>query len=72
MHVFLLYAQVIEYIQFLQEKLNMYEGSYQGWSTEPTKLTPWVIIVLSGMHMLLCSRFCPFAWIVSLCSFMSF
>ncbi|KAG8659667.1 hypothetical protein MANES_02G060100v8 [Manihot esculenta] len=33
--------EVIEYIQFLQEKLKMYEGSYQGWSQEPTKLTPW-------------------------------
>ncbi|KAF2313708.1 hypothetical protein GH714_012817 [Hevea brasiliensis] len=33
--------EVIEYIQFLQEKLQMYEGSYQGWSQEPTKLTPW-------------------------------
>lgn len=34
--------QVIEYIQFLQEKLHMYEGTYQGWSQEPTKLMPWV------------------------------
>nr|WIE96079.1 basic helix-loop-helix transcription factor [Loropetalum chinense var. rubrum] len=33
--------EVIEYIQFLQEKLHAYEGSYQGWSQEPTKLTPW-------------------------------
>ncbi|XP_015880243.2 transcription factor BIM3 isoform X1 [Ziziphus jujuba] len=33
--------EVIEYIRFLQEKLNMYEGSYPGWSSEPTKLTPW-------------------------------
>ncbi|KAJ7971131.1 Transcription factor BIM2 [Quillaja saponaria] len=33
--------EVIEYIQFLQEKLNMYEGSYQGWNQEPTKLIPW-------------------------------
>ncbi|XVF20874.1 hypothetical protein REPUB_Repub12eG0040700 [Reevesia pubescens] len=33
--------EVIEYIQFLQEKLQMYEGSYQGWSQEPTKLIPW-------------------------------
>ncbi|OMO52576.1 hypothetical protein CCACVL1_29182 [Corchorus capsularis] len=33
--------EVIEYIQFLQEKLNMYEGSYQGWNQEPTKLVPW-------------------------------
>ncbi|KAK9272164.1 hypothetical protein L1049_002535 [Liquidambar formosana] len=34
--------EVIEYIQFLQEKLHTYEGSYQGWSQEPTKLIPWV------------------------------
>lgn len=33
--------EVIQYIQFLQEKLQMYEGTYQGWSTEPSKLTPW-------------------------------
>ncbi|XWS36865.1 hypothetical protein CRYUN_Cryun20dG0122000 [Craigia yunnanensis] len=33
--------EVVEYIQFLQEKLRMYEGSYQGWSKEPTKLIPW-------------------------------
>ncbi|CAL5367525.1 unnamed protein product [Camellia sinensis] len=33
--------EVIQYIQFLQEKLQMYEGSYQGWSQEPTKLMPW-------------------------------
>ncbi|XP_044506495.1 transcription factor BIM3-like [Mangifera indica] len=33
--------EVIEYIQFLRDKLNMYEGSYQGWSQEPTKLIPW-------------------------------
>ncbi|XP_022998933.1 transcription factor BIM2-like isoform X3 [Cucurbita maxima] len=33
--------EVIEYIQFLQEKLNLYEGSCQGWSPEPSKLMPW-------------------------------
>ncbi|KAF5748902.1 hypothetical protein HS088_TW04G00863 [Tripterygium wilfordii] len=33
--------EVIEYIQFLQEKLRVYEGPYQGWSQEPTKLMPW-------------------------------
>ncbi|XP_004304194.1 PREDICTED: transcription factor BIM2 [Fragaria vesca subsp. vesca] len=33
--------EVIEYIQFLHEKINLYEGSYQKWSPEPTKLTPW-------------------------------
>ncbi|XP_065854900.1 transcription factor BIM3 isoform X1 [Euphorbia lathyris] len=33
--------EVIEYIQFLQEKLQLYEGPCQGWSQEPTKLVPW-------------------------------
>ncbi|GLU20310.1 hypothetical protein SLE2022_365170 [Rubroshorea leprosula] len=33
--------EVIEYIQFLQEKVRKYEGSYQGWSHEPAKLMPW-------------------------------
>ncbi|CAI9763283.1 unnamed protein product [Fraxinus pennsylvanica] len=33
--------EVIQYIQFLQERLQMYEGTYQGWSPEPTKLMPW-------------------------------
>ncbi|PIA63281.1 hypothetical protein AQUCO_00200952v1 [Aquilegia coerulea] len=33
--------EVIEYIQYLQEKVNRYEVSYQGWNQEPTKLTPW-------------------------------
>ncbi|KAI7752202.1 hypothetical protein M8C21_022177 [Ambrosia artemisiifolia] len=33
--------EVIQYIQFLQEKLQMYEGTYQGWSPEPAKLMPW-------------------------------
>lgn len=32
--------EVIEYIQFLQEKLQVYEGSYEGWSQEPAKLLP--------------------------------
>ncbi|KAM0958480.1 hypothetical protein ACFX13_024173 [Malus domestica] len=36
-----LLLEVIEYIQFLQEKVNLHEGSYQGWSPEPTKLVPW-------------------------------
>ncbi|GMH27246.1 hypothetical protein Nepgr_029089 [Nepenthes gracilis] len=36
-----LLLEVIEYIQYLQDKLLMYEGSYQGWSQEPTKLIPW-------------------------------
>ncbi|XP_059670494.1 transcription factor BIM2-like [Cornus florida] len=33
--------EVIRYIHLLQEKLNMYEGSYQGWSQESSKLMPW-------------------------------
>ncbi|XP_039042408.1 transcription factor BIM1-like isoform X2 [Hibiscus syriacus] len=36
-----LLLEVIEYIQFLQEKVNKYEGSYQGWSSAPSKLIPW-------------------------------
>lgn len=38
-----LLLEVIEYIRFLQEKLQVYEGSYQqqAWSQEPTKLIPW-------------------------------
>lgn len=34
--------QVIEYIQFLQEKVHKYEGLYQGWNQEPAKFSPWV------------------------------
>lgn len=34
--------QVIEYVQYLQEKVQKYEVSYQDWSAEPTKLMPWV------------------------------
>lgn len=33
--------EVIEYVQYLQEKVQKHEGSYQGWSPEPTKLMPW-------------------------------
>lgn len=33
--------EVIEYIQFLQEKLQKYELMYPGWNDEPTKLMPW-------------------------------
>lgn len=39
---FLIFLQVIEYIQFLREKVHKFEGSYQGWNTEPTKLMRWV------------------------------
>lgn len=34
-------SEVIEYIQFLQERVRMFETTYQGWSPESTKLTPW-------------------------------
>lgn len=34
-------SEVIEHIQFLQEKVNRYEGSYPGWNSEPAKLIPW-------------------------------
>ncbi|KAL7091197.1 hypothetical protein ACP275_12G090800 [Erythranthe tilingii] len=33
--------EVIQYVQFLQEKVQKYEGSYQPWNSEPTKLMPW-------------------------------
>ncbi|KAL8132278.1 transcription factor BIM1 isoform X2 [Apium graveolens] len=33
--------EVIEYIQFLQEKVHKYEDPYQGWSHEPPKIMPW-------------------------------
>ncbi|KAI3991832.1 hypothetical protein MKX01_038230 [Papaver californicum] len=33
--------EVIEYVQFLQEKVQKYEGTYQGWNQEPVKLRPW-------------------------------
>ncbi|KAJ8760450.1 hypothetical protein K2173_015117 [Erythroxylum novogranatense] len=33
--------EVIEYVQYLQEKVQKYEGSYQGWGSEPAKLMPW-------------------------------
>ncbi|KAL2510066.1 Transcription factor BIM2 [Forsythia ovata] len=33
--------EVIQYVQFVQEKLQKCEGSYQSWSSEPTKLMPW-------------------------------
>ncbi|KAA3462799.1 transcription factor BIM2 isoform X1 [Gossypium australe] len=41
-----LLLQVIEYVQFLQEKVQKYEGSYQGWSSEPMKLMPWAMALL--------------------------
>ncbi|KAG8366497.1 hypothetical protein BUALT_Bualt17G0086200 [Buddleja alternifolia] len=33
--------EVIQYVQFLHEKVQKYEESYQTWSSEPTKLMPW-------------------------------
>ncbi|CAH9092633.1 unnamed protein product [Cuscuta epithymum] len=33
--------EVIQYIQFLKEKIQMYEGASQDWSPEPSKLMPW-------------------------------
>nr|XP_019068771.1 transcription factor BIM2-like isoform X3 [Solanum lycopersicum] len=33
--------EVIQYVQYLQEKVQKYEGPYQPWSSEPTKLMPW-------------------------------
>ncbi|XP_010450861.1 PREDICTED: transcription factor BIM3-like [Camelina sativa] len=33
--------EVIEYIHFLQEKVQMYEGSHQMWCQTQTKLIPW-------------------------------
>ena len=76
-----IYMQVIEYIQFLQEKLNVYEGPYHDWSKEPKKLIPWVNT--DGGHVCLC--FCTLTCsvivldyvlllhdILSLCSVSSF
>ncbi|CAI9777444.1 unnamed protein product [Fraxinus pennsylvanica] len=36
-----LLLEVIQYVHFLQERLQMYEGTYEGWSPVPTKLMPW-------------------------------
>ncbi|XP_010257913.1 PREDICTED: transcription factor BIM2 isoform X2 [Nelumbo nucifera] len=33
--------EVIEYIQFLQEKVQKYDAAFPGWNQEPTKLVPW-------------------------------
>lgn len=33
--------EVIEYIQFLQEKVHKYEGPFVGWNPERAKLAPW-------------------------------
>jgi len=33
--------EVIDYVHYMQEKVQKYEGSYQGWVSEPAKLMPW-------------------------------
>jgi hypothetical protein len=33
--------QVIEYIRFLQEKVQKYEVSHQKWNQENAKVVPW-------------------------------
>ncbi|KAL3617830.1 hypothetical protein CASFOL_038151 [Castilleja foliolosa] len=33
--------EVIDYIQFLQEKVNKYESSYNVWNHEPSKIMQW-------------------------------
>ncbi|KAK4762893.1 hypothetical protein SAY86_008661 [Trapa natans] len=33
--------EVIDHVKYLQERVQKYESSYPGWSSEPTKLTPW-------------------------------
>eukprot|EP00262_Sarcandra_glabra_P007189 TRINITY_DN19828_c0_g1_i1.p1 TRINITY_DN19828_c0_g1~~TRINITY_DN19828_c0_g1_i1.p1 ORF type:complete len:355 (+),score=61.50 TRINITY_DN19828_c0_g1_i1:113-1177(+) len=33
--------EVIEYVQLLQEKVQKYETSYQGWNQDNLKLMPW-------------------------------
>lgn len=40
--IILVFMQVIQYVQFLQKKVQKYEGSYQAWNSETTKLMPWV------------------------------
>ncbi|KAG0467552.1 hypothetical protein HPP92_019132 [Vanilla planifolia] len=43
--------EVIEYIQFLQEKLQKYESMYPRWSDENTSLMPWNTHHVSGDGM---------------------
>ncbi|CAM9002019.1 unnamed protein product [Rhodiola kirilowii] len=33
--------EVVDYVQYLQGEVQKYEGTYQPWSSEPTKLMPW-------------------------------
>lgn len=53
--------QVIEYIQFLQGLIHSYEGTYQGWNPEASKLIPWVrcrsyYIFIRNILALICLR----------------
>ena len=48
-------SQVIEYIQYLQEKVTKYEGPYQGWNHDPAKLMPWVIPFLLFTNYVTCN-----------------
>ncbi|KAL8161878.1 hypothetical protein V2J09_013367 [Rumex salicifolius] len=36
-----LLLEVIEYIRFLHDRIQLFEGSCQGWGQETTKLIPW-------------------------------
>lgn len=38
-----LYVQVIEYIQFLKEKVEKSESGYPVWNQETIKMIPWVM-----------------------------
>jgi len=53
MTLYLNYLQVIEYIQYLQEKVHKYEGPYQVWNQEKEKMTPWV----SDISLMTCAEF---------------
>ncbi|XP_031388769.1 transcription factor BIM2 isoform X5 [Punica granatum] len=40
--------EVIDYVKYLQEKVQKYEGSYPGWNSEPAKLMPWNTLELEA------------------------
>jgi len=44
--------QVIEYIRFLQEKVQKYEATFPEWNQENAKMLPWVIASFSKAAML--------------------
>lgn len=44
--------QVIEYIRFLQEKVQKYESTFPEWNQENAKMLPWVIASFSKAAML--------------------